>query len=119
MHIRPYEKLIVWQEAHHLCVAIYSMTRTFPKEERYGLIAQMRRSGSSIPTNLAERSGRKTAADKAHFVTICIGSLEELHYQSKLSLALGYITKDIFDRLDDHIMRVGYLLHQLRNSDNN
>lgn len=60
MHIRPYQKLVTWQEAHKLCVAIYSQTKQYPEDERFGLISQMRRSASSVPTNIAEGNAKKS-----------------------------------------------------------
>ena len=116
METRLYQKLIVWQEAHKLCLQIYKITITFPSSEKFGLVSQMRRSGYSIPTNLAEGNSRHSKKDKSHFVEIAIGSLEELHYQCTLSRDLGYITPKQFEPLDSHNGAVGYLLYKLRSS---
>ncbi|MDB4978523.1 MAG: hypothetical protein JWM56_709 [Candidatus Peribacteria bacterium] len=116
MRQRPYEKLIVWQLAHELCLQIYSSTKKFPSDERFGLISQMRRASYSIPMNLAEGNGRQSKKEKAHYVIIAIGSLEELHYQCRLASDLEYITADNKDSLINLIHRVGYLLHKLRSS---
>lgn len=54
MHQRPYQKLIVWKEAHKLAIQIYRITAHFPPEEKFGMMSQMRRAGASIPLNIAE-----------------------------------------------------------------
>ncbi|MBP9774053.1 MAG: four helix bundle protein [Candidatus Peribacteraceae bacterium] len=113
MHQRLYEKLIVWQEAHKLCLRVYAITANFPSHEKFGLVSQMRRSGYSVPTNIAEGNSRRTPRDKQNFLTIATSSLEELHYQSILTRDLGYISQIEFDELNDRSKRVGYLLHNL------
>ena len=116
MHIRPYQKLIVWKEAHALCVHIYNITRTFPKDERFRIVDQICRSSSSVPTNIAEGNARKTPDDKKRFFTIAKASLEEAHYQALLSFQLEYISKEQFETIDDMVNRVSYLLVKLRKS---
>ncbi len=116
MRIRLYEKLIVWKRAHELCVSIYQVTKSFPAEEKFGLTNQMRRSGYSVPTNIAEGNGRRSKKEKIHFIDIAVGSLEELHYQCTLSYDLSYISADQKDALHSQINGVGYLLYKLRNS---
>jgi four helix bundle protein len=113
MHIRPHEKLIVWQEAHRLCLMVYRLTKSFPPDERFGLTSQMRRSASNVPTNIAEGNTRRTKKDKCHFFDFSISSLEELHYECLLSRDLSYLASDQFLTLDQQINRVSYLLTQL------
>ena len=112
---RPYEKLVAWQEAHSLCVWTYEVTKSFPADERFAHIDQMRRSSSSVPTNIAEGNVRRTHKDKAKFFLISLSSLEELHYQFRLAYDLGYITEILFDEADSRINRTSYLLTKLRN----
>lgn len=112
--IRPYRKLIVWQKAHELCKQTYKITEKFPQHELYSLTKQMRRSSYSIPTNIAEGNSRRTNKDKAHFFTMAMSSLEELHYQYSLSHELGYLTKLGFDTAEKQIGEVGYLARNLR-----
>lgn len=116
MHQRPHEKLIVWKEAHALCLAIYDTTANFPSKEIYGLTSQMRRASYSVPMNIAEGNMRRTIKDKSHFLTIAISSLEELHYQCVLAKDLTYLSSDDFSKLDDHIQRVSYLLIKFHKS---
>ncbi|MBL0715166.1 MAG: four helix bundle protein [Desulfosarcina sp.] len=61
--LKNYKELHVWQKSYKLCLEIYSVTAKFPKEERYGLTLQIRRSAVSIPSNIAEGYGRRTGAD--------------------------------------------------------
>lgn len=116
MRERPYQKLIAWKEAHALCKTIYSVTKSFPSEEKFALVNQMRRAAYSVPTNIAEGNAKRTKKDHVHFLDIAIGSLEELHYQSLLAYELDYITKEISDKIDDSVQRTGFLLNQLRTS---
>jgi four helix bundle protein len=88
--MHDYRQLDVWRRSHALVLAVYRMTARFPRREMYGLISQMRRSAASIPTNLAEGSGRRSSREFARFVDIAIGSSTELEYQLRLSTDLGY-----------------------------
>lgn len=80
MGISSFTQLDVWKRAHQAVLTVYSMTRTFPRDERFGLVQQMRKAATSIPANIAEGFGRRQARDKAHFYVISKGSLEELRY---------------------------------------
>ena len=85
-----HKDLIVWQKSLDLADAVYVLTRSFPKEEIYGLISQMRRCAVSIPSNIAEGSGRKTKKDFVRFLAIAYGSALELETQLLLSQRFGY-----------------------------
>lgn len=113
---RQYEKLIVWKEAHKLCLMAYRLTANFPGDEKFALVKQIRKSSYGIPMNIAEGNGRRSKKEKIHFLDIAIGSMEELHYQLVLSKDLEYIAQKIFEEFDDQTQRTGYLLQQLRNS---
>jgi four helix bundle protein len=89
-----FRQLEVWQEAHKLVLSVYQVTRGFPREERFGLVAQMRRAAVSIPANIAEGFKRRGIRDKIRFYNISEGSLEELKYFIILSSDLGYISSD-------------------------
>ena len=82
--------LIVWQKAHAFILAVYRLTAEFPRHELYGLTAQLRRAAVSVPANVAEGFRRKTLPDKARFLNIAQGSLEECHYYLILARDLGY-----------------------------
>jgi len=87
---RTFRDLVVWRRAHELVLAVYSFTAGFPKSETYGLASQMRRSAVSIPANIAEGFRRRGRADKARFMNIGEGSLEETRYYLILAHDLGY-----------------------------
>ncbi len=116
MHIRPYQKLIVWQEAHALCIWIYTISKLFPSDEKFRLVHQLCKSAYSVPMNIAEGSGKSSAKERAHFYEIASCSLEELHYQSFLAKSLSLITESDFQKTDEHIQRTSYLLTKLRQS---
>lgn len=94
--MRDFKKLSVWQKSHNLALAIYKSTAFYPKEEMYGLTNQMRRSASSVHSNIAEGCGRNTQSQLAHFLNIGMGSASELEYQLILSKDLGFINDQIF-----------------------
>lgn len=74
--VRPYQQLIVWQNAHALCVRVYRLSKTFPADEHFRLVDQLCRAVSSVPTNLAEGSSRRTGANQARLYDRAKTSLE-------------------------------------------
>ena len=85
-----FEDLLVWQKAHQFVLDIYRLTRTFPKDETYGLVSQLRRASVSIPANIAEGFRKRGKADKVRFYNIAQGSLEEVRYYLILTRDLKY-----------------------------
>lgn len=110
--MRDFHKLVIWQRSHQLTLDIYMLTQQFPKEELFGLTSQIRRSVSSIPTNIAEGCGRETNKDFAHFLQISIGSACETEYQLLLAHDLNYITDKEYFRLNDEIVSVRKMIHK-------
>jgi four helix bundle protein len=94
-----WKNLEVWKKADELAFEVYGATKTFPKEEIYGLTSQIRRSALSIPTNIVEGYSRRSDKELARFVSISLGSLAEIKYLLYFSGRLGYFKKDEFDRL--------------------
>lgn len=88
--IKSYEDLIAWQKAYRLVLEIYRVTRAFPDDERFGLVAQMRRAAVSIPSNIAEGWGRHSTTDYLRFLRIARGSTYELITQCRLAGDLGF-----------------------------
>ena len=107
--------LIVWQEALRLAEAVYRVTAKFPKEELFGITAQMRRSAVSIPCNVAEGAGRNSRKELAQFVGIASGSRAELETQLELAYRLGYLDRRETE-IREALERVGKLLVGLRRS---
>jgi four helix bundle protein len=87
---RSFQDLLVWQRAHEFVLAAYALTAGFPKQETYGLSSQLRRSAVSIPANIAEGFRKRGKADKARFLNIAEGSLEESRYYLILARDLDY-----------------------------
>jgi len=90
MSTQKFQELIVWQKAHQFVLGVYTYTKSFPKEEVYGLTSQFKRVAISIAANIAEGYKKKGKADKARFMNIAQGSLEECQYYLLLSKDLGY-----------------------------
>ena len=97
--MRDFRKIKVWEKSHQLTLEVYKITKNFPPDERFGLTSQMRRSSSSIPTNIAEGCGRQSEAELKRFMEIGMGSASELEYQLLLSKDLGYLKPNSFGRL--------------------
>jgi four helix bundle protein len=85
-----FTELIFWQKAHQFVLDVYKATKSFPKEELFGLTSQLRRAAGSIPANIAEGYKKKSKADKLRFLNISEASLEETKYHLILSNDLGY-----------------------------
>ncbi len=87
---RTFRDLIVWRKAHEFVLWVYRFTTNFPKDERYGLTSQFRRAAVSVPANVAEGFKKRSRIDKARFMNISQGSLEECRYYLILAEDLGY-----------------------------
>jgi four helix bundle protein len=109
----PHQKLRAWQLCHELTLAIYRATESWPKEERYGLISQIRRAAVSAAANLAEGASKRGSGDFARFVDMALGSLAELAYLLLLAKELGLLQTEDYDRLDDLRTRAGGLTWRL------
>ncbi len=103
-------------KSHHLTLKIYTATKVCPNDELYSLSSQMRRSASSIPTNIAEGPGRKTDLEFKRFVIIASGSAAEVYYQLILSRDLLYISMENFKELYESITEIRKMLHSLINT---
>lgn len=97
--MRDYTKIRAWQSADDLTVAVYLVTRRFPKEELYGITSQLRRAVSSGPANIVEGASRGSNQDYLRFLYIARASLTEAHYFIHLSHRLGYLSDEIFKDL--------------------
>ena len=115
--IESFRQLEAWQEAHRLALMVYQVTKEFPSDERFGLVAQMRRAAISIPANIAEGFKRRGIQDKLRFYNISEGSLEEVKYYRILSKDLGYVSSS--DDLTSQSGTVGRLLNGLIRSTEN
>ncbi len=111
---RTFQELIVWQKAHSLVLDIYSISKTFPKEELYALTNQLRRAAYSIPANIAKGFGRSSKMEKVRFYNIAQGSLSEAKYFLILAQDLHYSdtselqkkAEEVSKILDKYIKRI-------------
>ena len=114
---RAHHDLKAWQEGMNLVEDVYRFTSTFPNEERFGLISQMRRSAVSVPSNIAEGAGRNGDKEFLNFLGIARGSLSELETQVQLSQRLGYVDVEpvsLNERLDNLFALIGGLMNSIR-----
>ena len=109
--MRNYKNLRIWKRAKSLAKDIYEITVDYPKEEKYGLVSQMRRSSVSVASNIAEGAGRSTTKDFLYFVNIAMGSLNELSTQLAISLDVKIIDSDAFSEIDERIERLKRMIY--------
>jgi four helix bundle protein len=105
--IRDYRDLIVWKEAMDIAELVYSLTRTFPREEAFGITSQMRRSAVSVPSNIAEGFGRAQKRSFVQFLRIAQGSLKELETQALLAARVGLLSAEQVASFMEQTERLG------------
>ncbi len=108
-----FQKLEVWNASMELTTEIYNYTKNFPDNEVYGITSQMRRCSISIPSNIAEGSGRKTDKEFVHFLSIANGSSYELQTQIIVSKNIGYISEEVKDSLITKLISVQKMIYTL------
>ncbi len=108
--MRAFRSLRVWEKSHQLVLAVYKATSGFPKNEQYGLTSQMRRSGASIPANIAEGCGRNGGADFVRFLHIAMGSASELEYHLLLARDLDLLTNSNYEQLAGDVTEIKKML---------
>jgi four helix bundle protein len=111
--VQNFRDLRVWEKAHAVVLDVYRFTRDFPPDERFGVIAQMRRAASSVPANIAEGCVRSSDADFARFLYNAAGYASELEYFVLLSRDLGFLDADTHDRTVERIEEVKRMLTAL------
>lgn len=111
-----FEKLDVWQESRALVKSIYTIMRNFPSEEKFALCDQIRRAVVSVPSNIAEGSGRMSVKEKIHFLEVAFGSLMETFCQMQIAFDLGYISEEQLLDVKAKILQISKMLTGLRNS---
>lgn len=111
-----FEKLMVWRDAMELATATHELTKTFPKEEKFGLVNQLRRAATSVPANIAEGRGRYHTKEFIQFLYIARGSLYETITLIKISANLGYLKPQEQEAILKRCQTVGSKLSGLINS---
>ncbi|MDP2633081.1 MAG: four helix bundle protein [Candidatus Curtissbacteria bacterium] len=111
-----FEKFTIWQDARKFASEIYTLTKSFPKDERFGLIDQLRRAAVSVALNIAEGSDRKSDVDFRRFLRLSMGSLEEVVTALYISLDQGYISQQKFDTLYEEANILSAKINKLINN---
>lgn len=109
-----YRKLDAYQLAKTLALEIYKLVNTFPERERYGMCDQLRRAAISIPSNIAEGTGRFSIKERIHFLNISYGSLCETMCQMEIAKDLGYISQEAYSETEDLASRVSMTISGLK-----
>ncbi len=112
--VRNYRDLVVWQKAMSLVEEIYALTRQFPADERFGLVAQLRRAAVSVPSNLAEGQARKSTREFVQFISHAEGSLAEVDTQLTLSQRLAFCQERETEPIFSHVEEIRKMLASLR-----
>ncbi|MBF9255410.1 four helix bundle protein [Pontibacter sp. 172403-2] len=108
-----YKELDVWKKSRSLTSSIYNLSRTFPKDEVFGLTSQMRRAAVSVSSNIAEGCGRQHAKDSIQIFYIARGSLYELETQLYVASDQGYVKQPVFDQTINEITNCKQMLNGL------
>jgi len=108
-----YQKLVAWQECHRLALQTYRVTRSFPVDERYGLVSQARRAAFSAAASIVEGNSKRGPAEYRRFLDIALGSLAELSYVFRLAADLGLLKDPDRSTIEDLRKRAGYLTWRL------
>jgi four helix bundle protein len=111
--VKFYRDLVVWQQAMDLVVEAYRISALFPRDEKYGLVQQLRRAAVSVPSNIAEGHGRAHLGDYLRHLSIANGSLMELETQMLIAGRMGYLSNDDQARVLAQASKVGQLLSGL------
>ena len=111
--MEDFKNLKVWSKAHGLTLAVYQGTRTFPKDEIYGLTSQIRRASASIGANIAKGCGRRSDPEMRRFVQIARGSANELEYHLLLAKDLQFLTPEEYSGLEARIWEIQRMLAAL------
>lgn len=116
MKVFSFEDLTVWKDSKELTKDIYSITSSFPDNEKFGLVSQMRRASISVSSNIAEGSSRVSPKDQAHFYHLSYSSLMEVFSQFLVSKELGLVSDTKEKNIRDKVSEISYKLNSLRTS---
>ena len=108
--MRPHEKLDVWKKSIGMVTAVYEATKTFPSDERFGLVSQIRRAGVSIAANIAEGAARQSDKEFCQFLSIAQGSASELETELLISRNLGYVGAEEYERLISEVNTIARMM---------
>ncbi|MBZ0183205.1 MAG: four helix bundle protein [Melioribacteraceae bacterium] len=113
MYKYSFEKLDVWQESRKIIVELYIITKSFPDEEKFGLVSQIRRAAISIASNLAEGTSRNSLKDQAHFSNLAYSSLIEVLSHLHISNDLGFLKEETLNDLKEKLQELSNKINSL------
>ncbi|MBS3768559.1 MAG: four helix bundle protein [Candidatus Cloacimonetes bacterium] len=108
--MRTHKDLEVWKRSVNFVTKIYEVTQTYPKQEKYGIVSQIRRAAVSIPSNISEGAARKHKREFIQFLYIALSSLAELETQIIISMNLDFIRKTKFNKLRSELIEIKNML---------
>lgn len=111
--MRNFHNYKVWDKGHQFALSIYRKTKSFPKDELFGITSQLRRAATSIPINIAEGCGRRSDSEFAHFLNIAAGSASEVEEELLLSYDLEYLDETSYHLLDKEVNDIKAMLNKL------
>ena len=112
--MRDFKKYDIWVLSHQFTLKIYELTKSFPNNEIYGVVSQIRRASSSVPTNISEGCGRESDSEFNRFLTIALGSASEVEYLLILSKDLDYVDNESFEKLVEEINTIKRKIYSLK-----
>ena len=113
---KSYKKFIAWQSAHAFARKVYEVTKSFPKDELYGITSQLRRAALSVPTNIVEGTARQGQRELKNFLNIALGSLAEAEYLLEFCKEIGFLKQEDYDALELLRSRAGLPLWKFHQS---
>lgn len=111
--MNKFKELKVWQDSIDLAVEVYNLTKSFPAEEKFGLVSQINRSVISISSNIAEGAGRNNEKEFKQFLGIALGSACELESQLIVSGKLNYASEESLKRTTDKLLHIQNMISKL------
>jgi four helix bundle protein len=113
---KPHKRLLAWQKSMDLVVQIYGLTKSFPRDENYGLTSQMRRASVSVPSNISEGAAGRSVSQFRNFLGVAIGSLNEISTQLEIAYRVGYLDRHKVDEAERRVNECLALTYGLRKS---
>ena len=113
---KPHKRLLAWQKSMNLVVDIYELTKSFPRDEIYGLTSQLRRASVSVPSNISEGAAGRSVSHFRNFLGMALGSLNEISTQLEIAYRVGYLDKHRLDAAERQVDECLVLTYGLRKS---
>lgn len=114
--MRNYKELKVWEKAHQCTLEVYKLSNSFPDDEKFGIIAQIKRAVASVPTNIAEGCGHTSNKEFKRYLGIALASATEVEYLLQLSYDLSFCEQEQYLQLNNKVIEVKKMLHGFINS---